>query len=330
LSVWQKTGRRHKIPATPEFLKRDFSLYLGKFYMGVDNIKRIMIMFGILMHVESYFHIPNNQKIIIKNTMSLRAYSASLNMRQKLMIIASAVGLLVFAAYILAASSFGKAPYGSTNFGGAFSLGPLEVYASSGSTFLHDITAGTLAIDIVNGSYTSVSNPRVYFATSTFSFSCNTSTGTFGATSTESIYVQNPDAADNGWTVSLAANNTTDVWTTAGTPMDFNEAGSGGCVDDGATTDADSYAGKLTINPSAAVLQTGACASCGTGNISLGSQAEFVEGATDSVTLLTAASGSDDIGDWLLNGVIASQTIPGEQPAASDYAIDMVLSIVAS
>jgi hypothetical protein len=49
---------------------------------------------------------------------------------------------------------------------------------------------------------------------------------------------------------------------------------------------------------------------------------------TDSVTLLTAAAGSDDIGDWTLQGVSILNTIPAEQPAASDYDINMTLSII--
>lgn len=51
---------------------------------------------------------------------------------------------------------------------------------------------------------------------------------------------------------------------------------------------------------------------------------------TDSITVLTGASGSDDFGDWKLTGVAISQTVPAEQGAASDYDIDMTLSILAS
>lgn len=51
---------------------------------------------------------------------------------------------------------------------------------------------------------------------------------------------------------------------------------------------------------------------------------------TDSITILAGASGSDDVGDWKLTGVSISQTIPAEQAAASDYNIDMTLSILAS
>lgn len=203
------------------------------------------------------------------------------------------------------------------------------VLASSTSNFTQTINAGTLAVDIVDASYVTVSSPTMAMSAATFSFSCQTKTGSFG-TASEQIYVSNPDAADNGWTVSLAAANTTDVWDSTGTDFDFNEAGTGGCVDDGATTDADSLGGQMTVDPSGATLAIGQCASCVTTNVTKGSSAAFVEGTTNTITILTGAAGSSDIGDWKLTGVSISQKIPSEQPAASDYDINMVLSIAAS
>jgi hypothetical protein len=55
-----------------------------------------------------------------------------------------------------------------------------------------------------------------------------------------------------------------------------------------------------------------------------------VQSSVDSITLLTGAAGSNDIGDWTLQGVALSQTIPAETAAASDYDINMTLSVVAS
>lgn len=202
------------------------------------------------------------------------------------------------------------------------------IHAAATSEFQVTINAGTLSVDIADStsSYATVASPTVSFSAQNFSFTCGTTTGTLGTT-TQAIYVQNPDAADSGWTVSIAASNTTDVWDSAGTDFDFNDPGSSGCADG---ADADSLAGQLTVDASGATLGTGACASCTTGNISLGSSNAFNEGTTDSITLLTAASASDDIGDWDLIGVALSQTIPAEQPAASDYTLSMTLSIVAS
>ena len=208
--------------------------------------------------------------------------------------------------------------------------GATYVLASSTSNFTQTINAGTLAVDIVDGtSYVTVGSPTMAMSAATFSFACQTKTGSFG-TASESIYVSNPDAADNGWAVSLAAAATTDVWDSAGTDFDFNEAGSSGCVDDGATTDADAFGGQMTVDPSGATLVVGQCASCVTTNVTKGSSSSFVEGTTNTITILTGATASDDIGDWKLTEVSISQKIPAEQPAASDYDINMVLSIAAS
>lgn len=54
-----------------------------------------------------------------------------------------------------------------------------------------------------------------------------------------------------------------------------------------------------------------------------------MQGSVDSVTVVSGAAGSDDIGDWKLSGVAISQKIPAEQAAASDYDINMTLSVVA-
>lgn len=199
------------------------------------------------------------------------------------------------------------------------------VLASDTSNFTQEITSGTLSVDITNSSYVTVASPSVTMNSTAFSFASQTATGTFG-TSSEQIYVSNPDAADSGWVVSLAASATTDVWDSAGTDFDFNDP-TASAADGG---DADSVGGQMTVDPSGATLSAGACGSCTTTNVSLGSSDAFEEGVTDSITILTGAAGSDDVGDWYVRGIDISQTIPAEQPAASDYNIDMVLSIVAS
>lgn len=200
--------------------------------------------------------------------------------------------------------------------------------AADTSNFQITINAGTLAIDIVDAGFVTVASPTVVFGALTFSFTCQTpgASGTFG-TATEQIYVTNPDAADNGWTASMAASATTDTWASAGTDFDFNDPTTGGCTDG---ADADAFGGQMTVDPSGGTLAAGACASCTTANLTLGGSSAFSEGATDSITLITAAAAADDIGDYTLQDVAITQTIPAEQPAAADYNIDMVLSVVAS
>jgi len=201
-----------------------------------------------------------------------------------------------------------------------------SVYAASTSNFTQTINAGTLSIDIVDGSYASVGSPSVSFGAVTFNFACGSSTGTLG-TATQQIYVKNPDAADGGWTASIAGSAITAVWDGAASDYDFNDPTTSGCTDG---ADADSVGGQMTVNASGATLAAGSCSSCNTNNITKGTSAAFNQGTTDSITLLNAAAGSSDIGDWTLQGVSLSQTIPAEQAAASDYDINMVLSVVSN
>ena len=204
------------------------------------------------------------------------------------------------------------------------------VLASATSNFTQTINPGSLAADIVDASYVTVGSPSVAMGAKTFSFSCQSggsaSTGTFG-TASQVIYLQNPNAANNGWTLTLAASSPTANWASAGTSMDFNDPTTSGCGDG---ADTDSLKGQMTVDTSVGTLAAGQCASCTTANITKGSSNAFNEGTTNSITLLTGAAASNDIGDWKLTGVSISQTIPAEQPAASDYNINLILSATAS
>jgi hypothetical protein len=200
------------------------------------------------------------------------------------------------------------------------------IHASGTSNFQQTINPGTLVVDIVDGSYVTVGSPAVIFPAVTFSFACQTNTSTFG-TPTQQIYIQNPDSADNGWTVSIAGSAATAVWDGAASDYDFNDPTSSGCADG---VDSDSVAGRMTVDPSVGTLAVGNCSGCATTNITKGSSTAFNQGTTDSITLLTAAAGADDIGDYTFRGIGISQTIPAQQGAASDYDINMVVSIVAN
>lgn len=203
------------------------------------------------------------------------------------------------------------------------------VLASATSAFNQVINIGTLATDIRDASRNAVSSPAVSMSAKTFSYNCqsggNASTGTFG-TNTERIYVDNPDGADGGWTLTLAASDPADVWSSGTPKFDFNDAGGTGCTD-GADA-GDTVGGQLTVDPSVGTL-TADCGSCGTSNITKGSSTPYVEGTTNSVTLLTAAAGSDDIGRWYLTGVSMSQTIPAEQIPGT-YSLNLTLTATAS
>ncbi|MDD5251431.1 MAG: hypothetical protein PHT12_02235 [Patescibacteria group bacterium] len=204
--------------------------------------------------------------------------------------------------------------------------GAIDVLAATSSTFTQTINPGSLAVTIVDAGYAVVPSPTMAMGAVTFSFACQTATGSFG-TATEQIYVANPDASDTGWAVSLAASATTAVWTSAGTAFDFNDPTGSGCTDGADAGDA--VGGQMTVNPAAGTLAVGPCSQCVVTNVSKGSSAAFSEGVTNAITILTGAALSNDIGNWTLQGATISQTIPLEQPAASDYSISMVLTIAA-
>lgn len=196
------------------------------------------------------------------------------------------------------------------------------VWASSTSSFTQAINAGSLATDIVDAAYTTVASPAMAMSAATFSFKCQTVTGSFG-TATEQIYVANPNAANGGWALSLAPTSSTDLWNGTSASFDVNDPTSSGCTDG---ADADSKGGQMTVNPSAGTLAAGLHAGNTTG-ITKGSSAAFAEGTQTTIAVLTAAAGSDDLGDWTLQGVSISQTIPLEQAVDANYTISMVLTI---
>ena len=199
------------------------------------------------------------------------------------------------------------------------------------SSLNQTINAGTLTTSILDGSRVAVGSPSVTMSAKNFSFDCqyggSASTGTFGTTS-ERLYVTNPDAADNGWTLGIAATGgITTSWSGSGANYDFNDptGTNPGCTDG---VDTDSYAGQLSINPSVSTITTD-CASCSSTSITKGSSSAFDEGSTDSINLLTAAAGSDDIWRGYLTGIAMSQTIPAETPAAA-FSLDLTVTVTAS
>jgi hypothetical protein len=194
-----------------------------------------------------------------------------------------------------------------------------HVYASNQSEFDQTINAGSLSVDIVDGSGNTVGSPSVSFASKSFSFDTQTSAGTLG-TASEKIRAANPTATDT-WTVNLAGSATTASWTSGSDHYDFNDANGSGYTDG---ADADSVGGQLTVDPSGGTI-TGV-SGCSTSNVSVGASDSFVEGSTNSIDLMSATTGAATSCRWDLTGVSLSQKIPAAQNAGS-YALTMVLSI---
>lgn len=211
---------------------------------------------------------------------------------------------------------------------------PVIAFAASNSNFTQTITTGTLTTDIMNASRVSVGSPAVAMSAKSFSFDCyaggTASTGTIG-TNTERLYVSNGDAADNGWTLTLAATaGNTATWANGGATQrfDFNDpsGATAGC-NDGADV-GDTVGGQLTVNAAAGTLTTD-CGSCTATGVSLGTSAAFNQGTTDSVTLLNAGASSTDVWRGYLTGTTLSQTVPAEQ-AADSYTLNLTLTATAN
>lgn len=212
---------------------------------------------------------------------------------------------------------------------------PAIALAASNSNFSQTINTGTLVTDILDASRNSVASPAVAMSAKGFSFNCyaggTASTGTLGTTS-ERLYVSNGDAADNGWTLTMAATDgSAATWANGGATQhfDFNDptGTTAGCTD-GADAGGDTYAGQMTVNPAAGSLTTD-CASCTATGVSIGSSAAFNQGTTDNVTLITAGSTSNDVWRGYLTGATVSQTIPAEQ-AADSYTLNLTLTATAN
>lgn len=199
----------------------------------------------------------------------------------------------------------------------AFAFGvvvvPSSVHAALTDTtnLTQAITDGTIATFIGDTGGSEVVTPNVSFPSQTVSALMQTSNGTFG-TNAQRIYVDNPGGADNGWTLALAA--------TSGPGTDWTSGGNTYAFD--AATAAN---GQLTVNPSVGTITAALGTTTG---ISLGSSATFNNGVVDSVGLMSAAAGADDVNRVYLTGVSMSQTIPAGTPAGS-YTIDFTQTVAA-
>ncbi len=204
------------------------------------------------------------------------------------------------------------------------------VFAASNSTLTQTITAGVLSTDILDATRTPVASPSAAMSSKAFSFDCQTgasaSTGTLG-TNTQRLYVTNPGAANNGFTLAIAATaGPTARWANGGATnfFDFNDPTTGGCTDG---ADVDVSSGQLTIDPSVGTLTTD-CASCTLTGVTKGASTGFNQSTTDAITLINAGATSDDVWRGYLTGAGLSQTIPAETPVDS-YSVNLTLTATA-
>lgn len=192
-------------------------------------------------------------------------------------------------------------------------------YAQTATEFSQTINSGSLSVSILDDSQQAVATPGVVMSAITASTSCQDpgSTGTLG-TNTERIYVDNPEAANSGWTLSMAATDgPTATWESGSDTIDFNDATNSGCDN-----------GQMSIDPTTGTITTD-CSGCTTTGISTGSASAFDEGIVDSIELVNAADTSDDIFRGYLTGASVSQVIPAEVPTGT-YTLDMTLTVAAN
>lgn len=188
-----------------------------------------------------------------------------------------------------------------------FSAPAAHAALTANSQLSQEITDGTLSTSIRDAGGAIVASPSFTLSGVNVSTAQQTTTGTFGSDS-QRITVDNPGGADGGWTLSLAATGgETATWTNGSATYAFNGTAS---------------AGQLTIDASIGTLTpTGTNTATG---ITKGTSTAF-SGATP-VTILTAASGSEDIWNGYITGIGVSQTIPASQPTGT-YTISLTQTV---
>ena len=197
---------------------------------------------------------------------------------------------------------------------GALVAVPGAVFAATtaNSQLTQQINAGVLSTSIRDASGVVVGSPSFAMSAVSVSTALQTSTGTFG-TNSQRITADNPGASNSGFTLTLASTNgVSSTWVDGAKTYPYNAA--------------TAASGQLTINPSVATL-TPTSPATSTG-ITLGSSATYVSGTVNTITLLNAAAGSDDIWNGYITGVGVSQTIPAFT-AAGNYTLDMTQTITA-
>lgn len=202
-----------------------------------------------------------------------------------------------------------------------FSIGWSNFATASDTTQLSQSVMGALDVQVVDADGNAVASPGIAFPAKAFSMNYQTSTATLG-TSGERMRVTNPSGTTHTWTLNVGATNgATAVWSDGSNHYDFNDATANG--GDGADTD--SIGGQMTVDPSAATVSGAGGTS--TANVSKGTSDSFVEGTTDSIDLMSAASGAASPGQWDLTGTTLSQAVPGAQ-AVGSYTLEITLTAI--
>ncbi len=184
------------------------------------------------------------------------------------------------------------------------------------------ITDGTLNIRITSDAcVTNVGSPSVGFSGASFSFATQASTGILGP-SAQRLCIENPTNTPT-WSVTLGATDgTTAVWSNGSHAFDFNDA-TASAADGG---DTDSVGGQLSWTAGGTVAGLNSCATTG---VTVGSAAEFEEGVTDAITLLSASGSAAPYCQYTYTTAAPnlSQSIPASQAGGAPYTLNMTITI---
>ena len=179
---------------------------------------------------------------------------------------------------------------------------PSAASAATNTSLSQVINAGTLTYDIVNGSNVPVASPAVAFPATSFDFTCQTQTATFG-TASEKVKVSNP--LFGGVKLDIAGAGS---WTDGSDTYAYNNAAGSGCTSGQMTVSGGSFLKTAGANTPTYTLPGGA-----------------FSGATP-VTLLNNTSITAWEGE--LTGYTLSQKIPAEQ-ADGSYTLALTISAIA-
>jgi hypothetical protein len=141
-----------------------------------------------------------------------------------------------------------------------------------------------------------------------YTWNTQQSTGTLGI-AVQKIRVSNTTGTPS-WTISLAATNNTNRWTSGGNTYDFNDSAANG---------------RMNVDPSVSTItpQSG----CNNTGLTKGTSTYFAQGTQDSVNLVIAGGSAGTNCYWDITGVNMTQDVPATQVVGS-YALDMTLTII--
>ncbi|MFZ1249595.1 MAG: hypothetical protein WAQ24_04740 [Candidatus Saccharimonadales bacterium] len=180
--------------------------------------------------------------------------------------------------------------------------------AATSTSLSQVINAGTLSVDIVDGSGVSIASPAISFGATSFDFACQTTTATLG-TATQKIAVKNPKKA--GVKIDLnAVTPATDKWTHTNLTdvYKYNDAAGTGCTNGQMTVSGGTFTKTAGNGTPTYTMPVGAFSS------------------TSPVTLFSNTGNVPYNGE--LTAYTLSQKIPAEQ-ADGTYSLPMNITYVA-